>query len=136
MASDNRYYVKSEEAIGTAHDFWTAYREGAYGEIPRPFVGWFMLVEDASGSRTPIKDASPNFPVFPEFKNASYIARYDILCKKLVQEQLYTTATVLTSPRSAIETGEYQNLSELTGLMTFVNSFADHIAAESARSQS
>jgi len=30
---------RTEEAIGTAHDFWTAYREGAFGERPRPFIG-------------------------------------------------------------------------------------------------
>ncbi|MET0751791.1 MAG: PaeR7I family type II restriction endonuclease [Pyrinomonadaceae bacterium] len=129
----NNFNNRTEEAIGTAHDLWTAYREGAFGEIPRPFVGWFMLVEDAAGSRAPVRDASPNFPVFPEFKNASYIARYDILCKKLVQEQLYTTATVLTSSRGAIDTGEHQNVSEMTGLLTFISSFAGHIAAEAAR---
>jgi Restriction endonuclease XhoI len=32
------------------------------------------------------KYAAPNFPVFRKFRNASYIDRYDILCKKLVQE--------------------------------------------------
>jgi hypothetical protein len=130
----NNFNNRTEEAIGTAHDFWTAYREGAFGEIPRPFVGWLMLVEDAPGSRTPIRDASPNFPVFPEFKNASYIARYDILCKKLVQEQLYTTATVLTSLRESVQTGIYQEISGMTGLKTFVSSFAGHIAAEAVRS--
>ena len=36
---------RSEEAIGTAHDLWTAYREGAFGDdTPRPFVGWVMLL--------------------------------------------------------------------------------------------
>jgi len=34
---------RAEEAIGTAHDFWTAYRERAFGDTPRPFLGWLML---------------------------------------------------------------------------------------------
>ena len=93
-----------------------------------------MLVEDAPGSRSPVRDASPNFPVFPEFQNASYIQRYDILCKKLVHEQFYTTATVLASPRTAVNTGEYLHISEMTSLKTFVTNFAGHIAAEAARS--
>lgn len=43
---------RAEEAIGTAHDFWTAYREGAFGaDTIRPFVGWLVLVEDAPKSR-------------------------------------------------------------------------------------
>lgn len=39
----NNFNNRAEEAIGTAHDFWTAYREGAFGEQPRPFIGWLML---------------------------------------------------------------------------------------------
>jgi hypothetical protein len=92
-----------------------------------------MMVEDAPGSRTPVRDASPHFPVFPEFQGASYLKRYDILCQKLVQEQLYTTAAVLASPREAAQSGEYAELSEMTALKTFVTSFAGHCAAEAAR---
>jgi hypothetical protein len=38
-----------------------------------------------------------------------------------------------TSPRTAATTGEFADLSELTGLKTFITSFAGHIAAEAAR---
>ena len=124
---------RTEEAIGTAHDFWTAYREKAFGEQPRPFVGWLMVVEDTDRSRSPVKDKSTHFPVFAEFQGASYLKRYDILCQRLVLEQLYTSASVIASPRSAVKTGEYSELSEMTGLKTFLRSFAAHIAAEAAR---
>ena len=50
----------------------------------------------------------------------------------LLQEQLYTAASVLMSPRSA-EGGEYSELSELTGLRIFITELAGHIAAEGAR---
>ncbi len=73
------------------------------------------------------------FPVFDEFKGASYLKRYDFLCQKLVKEQLYTTATVITSPRTAVETGEFSSMSAMTDLKTFVASLAGHIAAETAR---
>lgn len=129
----NNFNNRTEEAIGTAHDLWTAYREGAFGEQPRPFVGWLMLLEDAPKSRSPVRDISPNFPVFKEFKEASYADRYNILCRKLVQEQLYTTACIIISPRSAAESGEYNELSDMTGLKTFVTELAGHIAAEAAR---
>ena len=129
----NNFNNRTEEALGTAHDLWTAYREGAFGEQPRPFVGWLILVEDAEGSRSPIRDVSPHFPIFREFEGASYATRYNILCRKLMQEQLYTAAAVLMSPRSASMTGEYAELSELTGLRTFVSELAGHIAAEGAR---
>ncbi|MEM9218964.1 MAG: PaeR7I family type II restriction endonuclease [Cyanobacteria bacterium P01_F01_bin.150] len=129
----NNFNNRTEEAIGTAHDFWTAYREGALGKQPRPFVGWLMMVEDAPKSRCPVKNTSPHFPIFEDFKETSYLKRYDLLCQKLVQEQLYTSAALIASPRSSMENGEFSELSAMTGLRTFVTALAGHIAAESAR---
>ena len=129
----NNFNNRTEEAIGTAHDFWTAYREGAFGKNPRPFVGWLMLVEDAPSSRSPVRDRSPNYPVFPEFQGASYLKRYDVLCQRLAQEQLYSTACIMATPRTAVASGQYADMSDLTSLKTFVTSLAGHIAAEAAR---
>lgn len=129
----NNFNNRTEEAIGTAHDLWTAYREGAFGKQPRPFVGWLIMVEDSPKSRSPVRDSSPHFSVFEEFKGASYLKRYDLLCQRLVQEQLYTTATVIAAERSAVESGKYSQLSSMTGLKSFVSAFAGHIAAEAAR---
>lgn len=129
----NNFNNRTEEAIGTAHDLWTAYREGAFGKQPRPFVGWLIMVEDAPKSRSPVRDSSPHFSVFEEFKGASYLKRYDLLCQRLVQEQLYTAATVIAAERSAVDSGEYSQLSSMTGLKSFVTAFAGHIAAEAAR---
>jgi len=129
----NNFNNRAEESIGTAHDFWTAYREGALGDIPRPFLGWLMLVEDAEGSRRPVRDASPHFPVFRDFQDASYVERYHILCKRLIQEQLYTAATALASPRTAGKDGSFVSFTDQTSLSTFVTTFAGHIAAAAAR---
>ena len=129
----NNFNNRTEEAIGTAHDLWTAYREGALGNQPRPFVGWLMMVEDSSASRKAVRDASPHFPVFTEFQGASYLNRYDLLCQKLVKEGLYTSACLLASPRDAVTSGEFSELSHMTSLKTFVTSLAGHIASESAR---
>ncbi len=129
----NNFNNRTEEAIGTAHDLWTAYRDGAFGKQPRPFVGWLMLVEDAPKSRTPVRDTSPHFPVFEEFKGASYLKRYDLLCQKLVTERLYTASALLTSPRNAAVTGNFGEMSAMTGLRAFVAALAGHAAAEAAR---
>jgi type II restriction enzyme len=129
----NNFNNRTEEAIGTAHDLWTAYREAAFGKQPRPFVGWLMLVEDAPETRAPVRETSPHFPVFEEFRNASYLKRYDLLCQRLMHEQLYTTATVIAAPRCAASSGEFIELSSMTGLKTFVTTLAGHIAAGTAR---
>lgn len=127
----NNFNNRAEEAIGTAHCLWTAYRENAFGkDQPKPFVGWLMVVEDAPGSRSPVRDTSPHFPVFEEFKGASYLKRYDVLCQRLVKENLYNATAVLATPRTASDTGEFKELSELTSFRRFISTFAAHIAAE------
>lgn len=130
----NNFNNRTEEAIGTAHDLWTAYRERAFGDSPRPFVGWMILLEDTPASRAKVRDSSPNFPVLREFSSASYAERYKILCEKLILENLYTSASVLLSERQAINDGSFSHLSESTSLKTFVTTLAGHIAAEAARS--
>lgn len=123
---------RCEEALGTAVDLWTAFREGAFGTSRKPFVGYLMLLEDADASRVAVSDASPSFPVFPEFRGASYAERYNILCRKLMAENLYTSAAVVLSPRNASKTGKYSEMSDMTGLKQFVTTLAGHIAAEAA----
>jgi Restriction endonuclease XhoI len=129
----NNFNNRTEEAIGTSHDLWTAYREGVFGEQERPFIGWLMVVEDAPKSNSPVADKSPHFPVFPDFASASYLKRYEILCQKLIKEQLYSAAAVISTPRSAVEDGGFSELSAMTGIRSFVVSLAGHIVTEAAR---
>jgi type II restriction enzyme len=129
----NNFNSRIEQAIGNAHDFWTAYREGAFGLQPRPFLGWLIVVEDAPESHASVRDKSPHFPITEEFKGVSYLRRYDLFCQKLIREQLYTAATVISSPRSAVISGEYSTISPMTNLKTFVTTLAGHVAAEAAR---
>ncbi len=124
---------RTEEAIGTAQCLWTAYREGAFGKQPPPFIGWLMVVEDAEGSRAPVRDSSPHFPTFNAFNGASYLSRYDILCQRLMQEQLYSAAALIATPRQAVATGEYRSLSDMTSFKTFVTSLAGHVATMAAQ---
>lgn len=127
----NNYNNRVEEAIGLAHDFQTAYRRGVFGEkIPPPFLGWMLLLEDADGSREPVTGRSSHIPMLEEFDGVSYAERYEILCRKLVEEGLYTAAAVVLSPRSAASSGEYSELSESTGLRNFLHRLATRVGAE------
>ena len=109
-------------------------REGAFGgDAPRPFLGWIMLLEDCEKSNSPVQDKEPHFPVDPEFRDTSYSQRYELLCKRLVLERLYSSATLLVSPRSAGNDGRYRHFSELTSLKCFVTEFAGYVASAAAR---
>ena len=93
----NNYNNRTEEAIGSASDLWAAYREGAFKPSARPWLGYLMLLEEAPGSIRPVRAQEPHFKVFPEFKDASYAKRYEILLTKLVRERLYDAACFLMS---------------------------------------
>ena len=67
------------------------------------------------------RSAGKFFPVFPEFRGASYAERADILCRKLVQENLYSaTALMLTDDDSGKTQGEYRHLNEAASFRRFL----------------
>lgn len=103
----NNFNNRTEEALGSATDIWAAYREGAFKPSSRPFLGYLMLLEDCDRSRAPVKVVEPHFPVFPEFRGASYRSRYAILIEKLLRERLYDGACFLLSNPSSNVSGDY-----------------------------
>ena len=88
----NNFNNRSEEAIGSATDIWVAYREGRFGKSPAPFIGYFFLLEDCVGVRSPVRNKEPYFAVDPAFEKASYSNRYEFLCRRLVLERVYNSA--------------------------------------------
>lgn len=128
----NNLNNRTEEAVGTAQCFWTAYRENVFGSQPRPFTGWVMVVEDSVVSQRIVRECSKHFELLPEFVRTSSLARYEIFCRKLMTEALYTKACVLASEEVAISTGAYRELSTDTSLSTFVAGFAGFIASWAA----
>lgn len=131
----NNFNNRVEEAIGMAHDLWTAWKEGVFGpDSPRPFLGWLMLMEDNEEAHIPRKNKEPHFCVGPEFVGTSYARRYELFCQKLVRENLFTSAAFLTSPKSAAIDGSFNCYSEQTSLKRFVSEFAGRIASVAAES--
>ncbi len=117
----NNFNNRAEESLGSATDIWTAYREGAFALAQRPWLGYVMVLEEAPGSLTSVSVKEPHFPVLPEFRDASYARRYEILMAKLVRERMYDSAALLLSSRDSAKPGEYRQPStELTfaGLLT------------------
>ncbi len=96
----NNYNNRTEEALGSATDLWTAYREGAFRDSPRPWLGYFMLLEEVPRSTSPVAVSEPHFRVFEEFRDVSYSKRYELFCLKLVRERLYDSACFLLSNKA------------------------------------
>ena len=110
----NNVNNRSEEAVGSAKDIWTAFREGRFGDSPTPFLGYFFLLEDRDNVKTPVGNKEPYFTVDPVFRGealkakkgeeryagVSYGKRYELLCRRLVLERLYNSACFLMATNS------------------------------------
>ncbi|MCW2983118.1 MAG: Type site-specific deoxyribonuclease [Conexibacter sp.] len=92
----NNYNNRTEEAIGSATDVWTAFREGRFGTA-RPWLGYLFLLEEAPKSTSPVRVREPFYEVDPVFKGASYKQRYEIFCRRLLLERLYDAVCFVTS---------------------------------------
>ncbi len=91
----NNFNNRTEEAIGSAVDFWTAYKKEQFPHQEAPWLGYLMVIGKDAKSTTPIKNHENHFLVREEFKGASYIERYKILCQKLTKERHYTSTALL-----------------------------------------
>ncbi len=96
----NNFNNRSEEAIGSATDIWVAYREGRFGKAPAPFLGYFFLLEDCGRIKTPVRNKEPYFKVDPVFDKASYSRRYELLCRRLILERVYSAACLVLATNS------------------------------------
>lgn len=118
----NNYNNRTEEAPGSATDLLTAYREGAFRDSPRPWLGYVMLLEETSRSTSPVKVAEPHFPVFEEFREASYAKRYELFCLKLVRERLYDAACFMLSDKDGGLRGRFREPNPESNFENFVTS--------------
>lgn len=119
----NNFNNRAEEAIGSAVDLWTAFREGQFPRQLAPWVGWLMVVGRDKASERIVRNYEPHFSVRPEFEGTSYLDRYRILCQKLILERHYTaTALVWTSDENS-----YGNLADDISIQRYLASFASYL---------
>lgn len=92
----NNYNNRVEEALGSAIDLRRAALERLFpGE--KPWLGYFFIMEDATGSRSPVKIEKGVFPVEKIWHNSSYQDRFAVFCERLVEERIYDSVCYITS---------------------------------------
>ena len=125
----NNFNNRTEEAMGSAVDLWTAFRERAYLDSPQPFLGYFFMLEDCDASNRPVSVQEPHFKVFPEFAGASYMKRYELFCRKLVLERHYSASAFITSKSQEGLQGEYKTPAKDLSIERFARVLVAHIAS-------
>jgi len=124
----NNFNNRTEEAIGSATDLWASYREGAFKPSPRPWLGYFMLLDDCDASASPVRVSEPHFKVFPEFVDSSYRRRYELFIQKLVRDRLYDAGCFLLAPSAFAAKGQYSEPNLELAFSPFVRSVQARIA--------
>jgi len=125
----NNFNNRTEEALGNATDLWAAYREGAFKPSQRPWLGYLFILEECPRSVAPVRIKEPHFNVFPEFRDASYAKRYEILLTKLLRERLYDGACLLLSTKKHGLRGKFREPSDELTFETFATSLTAHALA-------
>jgi len=123
----NNFNNRTEEAMGSALDLWTAFREGAFNGGAQPFIGYFFMLEDCKASTRPVKVREPHFKVFPEFVGASYMKRYELFCRKLILERHYTSSSFITSGNDNGIEGVYKEPAKDLSFELFAKSLISHV---------
>ena len=131
MASSfgNNLNNRAEEAIGSATDLWTAYREGVFPTTPRPWLGYLMLLVECEESTRSVSVREPHFKVFPEFKGASYAERCRVLLDRLMRERLYDATCFLMTPEGGAQSGDYSELDPALSFRHFEESLRACVTA-------
>jgi hypothetical protein len=129
----NNFNNRTEEAMGSALDLWTAFRERAFGSAVRPWIGYMFLLEESKRSTSPVSVKEPHFKVFDEFRNSSYSKRYELFCRRLVLERHYDASAFLMSNAEKGKSGDYSEPANDLTFQLFTNSLVAHLAAFSGR---
>ncbi|OGJ92038.1 MAG: restriction endonuclease [Candidatus Raymondbacteria bacterium RifOxyA12_full_50_37] len=125
----NNFNNRTEEAMGSALDLWTAYREGAFNATIKPWLGYFFMLEDCERSNSLVKVQEPHFKVFPEFGGASYAKRYELFCRKLVRERHYSVSSFILSSKTNGINGEFAEPASDLSFEMFVRSMIGQLTA-------
>lgn len=119
----NNFNNRTEEALGSAVDLWTAFKENGFPQTQPPWVGYLILVEKTDKSSRTVRLQEPYFKVRKEFIATSYLDRYALFCQKLMQERHYSaTSLIWTEPNM-----KYGSLASDISFESFILSFMGFI---------
>ena len=91
---------RTDEALGQALDVWTAVERGIIDSPLRPWLGYFMLIEDNDAWNRVSAPRAAVWPSDPVFDDSSAADRAAIFFDRMVRERLLDAACVVLADRS------------------------------------
>lgn len=145
----NNFNNRTEEVLGSASDLNCAIAENAFGDGAAIFRGYVIFVEKSAKTLKTPKITMSYFPVMPGFlldesgrgksyarrkdgsyprvSGISYLDRYDLMCQRLKDKKIYTSAAVVALPNEHHHLGNYEFVSRKTSIEAFLYDLAHHI---------
>ncbi len=90
---------RTDEALGQALDVWTAVERGIIDSPLRPWLGYFMLIEDNEAWNRVSLPRRAVWPSDPAFEDTSAIDRAGVFFDRMVRERLLDAACVVLANR-------------------------------------
>lgn len=103
MAGDSpgqNYNNRTDEALGQAVDVWKAVERGIIDTPLRPWLGYFMLLEDNAAFNAPVQARRPVWTPDRAFDGSSYAKRYEVFFERMVRERLLDAACLVMGDKS------------------------------------
>jgi hypothetical protein len=119
----NNFNNRTEEAIGSAVDLWTAFRENGFPQTQPPWIGYLIVVEKTAKSSNIVRLQEPHYKVRREFNETSYLDRYVLFCQKLMQERHYSSTSLIWTDSDL----NYGSLASDISFDSFISSFMGFI---------
>ena len=91
---------RTDEALGQALDVWTAVERGIIDSPLRPWLGYFMLIEDNDAWNRVSAPRKAVWPSDPIFEQSSAADRAAIFFDRMVRERLLDAACVVLANRT------------------------------------
>ena len=119
MAGDSpgqNYNNRTDEALGQAVDVWKAVERGIIDTPLRPWLGYFMLLEDNEAFNAPVQARRPVWTPDRAFDDSSYAKRYEVFFERMVRERLLDAACLVMGDKG---TGEARFPSDTLSFQAF-----------------
>jgi type II restriction enzyme len=94
------YNNRTDEALGQAMDVWKAVERNIIDTPLRPWLGYFMLLEDNDASNNQVVPRRPVWAADPAFDGSSYAKRYEVFFDRMVRERLLDAACLVLARKS------------------------------------
>ncbi|MCK5155728.1 MAG: hypothetical protein KAQ69_04785 [Spirochaetales bacterium] len=119
----NNFNNRTEESLGSSLDLATSLSENSFPFSIMPWIGYLVVIENSEKSSNPVKVQERLYKVRSEFRNSSYIQRYDIFCQRLMAKKLYNSASIIwTKPDLS-----FGHCSIGSSIKTFLKSFISNL---------